>query len=433
MKDGDTMMKSDKESIWTKGFFLLWQGQLVSTLGDAAYSIALGFWVLKITGSAAVMGTLMAVSALTGVIISPFAGVWIERLNRKKLLIAMDIIRGFSMLFIAAAAFYNRLSLWMMFLSGILLSICGAVFRPGVNSSIPEIVPKSRLTNANSILSIASTGSNMLGNIAGGFLFQLLGAPVLFLFNGLSYFFSGSSLTLVNIPVNYQTPKQNFIKDMKDGFHFMWVQKGLRYLLIITALMNFLSYIAIVLILPFFEETTYLGASRYGIAMACYMGGAMAGFLFASIISIPCSKRLLIFILSNILFNICFVIAINQYLFFVMILFLFAGGFFNSIINVILLTTVQASTPGYMRGKVMAFISMITQCLTPIAMALGGVLGSLFPISNVITISFALLAIIVTPFAYVKPFIMYMNYSDSAEVSETSAEPSHNSHALDSD
>ncbi|EOC99754.1 MFS transporter [Caldisalinibacter kiritimatiensis] len=75
-----------KERLWTKDFFLLWQGQLVSALGDVVYSIALGFWVLKVTGSTALMGTLMAASVLPRVIISPFAGVFVDRSDRKKVL-----------------------------------------------------------------------------------------------------------------------------------------------------------------------------------------------------------------------------------------------------------------------------------------------------------------------------------------------------------
>lgn len=193
------MIQSKKENLWTTGFFILWQSQLVSTLGYAAYSVALGFWVLSVTGSTGLMGMLMAASTLPGVLVSPFAGVLIDRYNRRNLLILMDMIRGLSIVLVSAAAFTGMIAIWMVFVAGIILSICGAVFRPGVNSSVPDIVPNSKLSNANAMLSIASTGSNMLGNVAGGFLFQVLGAPFLFIFNGLSYLFSGFSLFFVNI------------------------------------------------------------------------------------------------------------------------------------------------------------------------------------------------------------------------------------------
>jgi len=406
------MTKIKKERLWTKEFILVWQGQFVSTLGDAAYSIALGFWVLHVTGSTALMGTLMAVSALPGILISPYAGIWIDRLNKKTLLVSMDVIRGIIMLLIAFAAFEHSLAIWMLFTAGILISICGAVFRPGINTAIPEIVRKSRLSNANSMISAASSCSNMLGNVAGGFLFQLFGAPLLFLFNGLSYLFSGGSLSFVKMSKGRENNRKDIWEDMRQGYQFMWAQTGLRYLLIIAAIMNFFSFAAIVLFLPLFQKTPYLGAGRYGIAMACFMGGAMVGFLFSSIITIPPQKRAKFFILSNTIMCISFVSAVNQHLFGFMIPSLLLGGFFNSIVNVILLSAIQLTTPNEMRGKVLAFMNMITQSLTPFAMALGGVLASILSIRLIISVCFIIILLFVLPFIFLKSFTQFISYDN---------------------
>ena len=72
--------------LWNRGFLLLWQGQLVSSLGDVIYEIALGFWILAVTGSTAMMGSLMAASALPRILVAPFAGVLVDRSERKWLL-----------------------------------------------------------------------------------------------------------------------------------------------------------------------------------------------------------------------------------------------------------------------------------------------------------------------------------------------------------
>ncbi len=68
-------MRAKTERLWTRSFALLWQGQLVSILGDTVYAIALGFWLLATTGSTALMGTLMAVSLLPRILVAPVAGV----------------------------------------------------------------------------------------------------------------------------------------------------------------------------------------------------------------------------------------------------------------------------------------------------------------------------------------------------------------------
>ena len=89
-------------------------------MGDMIYEIALGFWVLAFTGSPALMGILMATSLLPGVLLAPFAGVVVDRTSRKKLMIIMDLIRGFTIILVAAAALMGILQLWMVFLAGII-------------------------------------------------------------------------------------------------------------------------------------------------------------------------------------------------------------------------------------------------------------------------------------------------------------------------
>ncbi len=401
---------NEKDRLWTSSFFILWQGQLVSTLGDAAYSIALGFWVLAATGSTALMGTLMAASTLPGVIISPFAGVMIDRYNKKLLLILMDIIRGISILLLSIASFKGYIAIWMGFAAGIILSVCGAVFRPGINSSIPDLVHPSKITNANSLFAVVTNGANMVGNALGGFLLQLSGSAFMFLFNGMSYLFSGLSIFFVKAPKKEKKSEQHFWRDMKDGFSFMWKLKGLRYIIIVIAFINFFFNMSLVLFLPLFQKTSYLGPGKYGIAIACFMGGAMAGYLLTSILKIKPDRKFGIFVISGITSNLCFILFTLQHIFIIMIVLLLAGGFFNSILNVILMSSVQIATPKEVRGKVLAFMSMVSQGLSPFAMALGGILGGIIPIRTVMLISFLIILLIVIPFNFVNSFKRFLNF-----------------------
>ena len=188
-----------KDTLWTPRFIILWQSQLVSTAGDAVYSIALGFWVLSQTGSTALMGALMAASTLPGVLAAPFAGVLIDRADKKRLLILMDMLRAAAVLLLAVLAYAGLIHVWMVFIAGVLLSLCGAVFSPCLQSAIPEVAPPAKTARATSALSAVYTGSNFIGYTAGGFLYQILGAPMLFLINGLSFLFSGLSLPFVRL------------------------------------------------------------------------------------------------------------------------------------------------------------------------------------------------------------------------------------------
>jgi MFS family permease len=395
-----------KEKLWTPSFLVLWQSQLVSMLGDAVYAIALGFWVLQVTGSTALMGTLMAASTLPGILISPFAGVLIDRANKKALMIAMDLLRGVFVLLLAAAAYAGRIQIWMVFAAGILLSSCGAVFHPGISSSVPDLVPKSKITNANSVFSVLMTGANLIGNAAGGFLYQALGAPLLLLVNGLSFLFSGASLPFVKIPSVKHREKTQFFTDMAAGFRYMWRQKGLRFILILIAASNFFAAIAITLFMPFCQFNPSLGSGKYGVLMACFMGGSVVGYTALSMVSIKPKDKMKYFIIGGIGSTVFTIAAINQPYFALMTVLLVLAGLTNAVINVLLISTVQGSTPQDMRGKVMSFMTATAQGLTPFAMALGGVLGGILPVRLVISVSFAIC------FAFFIPAYFSKNFKD---------------------
>ena len=397
-----------KDTLWTSRFIILWQSQLVSTVGDAVYGIALGFWVLSETGSTALMGALMAASSLPGVLVSPFAGVLIDRTNKRRLLILMDMLRATAVVLLAAAAYAACLRVWMVFLAGVLLSLCGAVFSPCLQSAIPEIVPSARIAQATSAMSAVYTGSNFLGYTAGGFLYQLLGAPLLFLTNGLSFLFSGLSLIFVRLSRTGETQKIRFFEDMKNGFRFLVRQAGLRLAVIVAALSNFFFVAAMTLLLPLCKYTPGLGAGRYGILMACFTGGGLIGYALLSAMTIRPQSRMRIFVAASLTHNVLLVAFVNQPFFVAMAAMLVVAGGMNAVFNVILISTVQLSTPQNARGKVMSFINMTAAGLTPFAMALGGALGEVLPVRAVITASFLLSLAVTAPIYFSRRFRSYV-------------------------
>ena len=106
-----------KSKLWNINFLLLWQGQFVSAVGDVAYEIALGFWILAVTGSTGLMGTLLAASTIPRVLLAPFAGVLVDRTDRKWLLVLMDAIRGAVVVLIGIIALTGHAAVWMVFAS----------------------------------------------------------------------------------------------------------------------------------------------------------------------------------------------------------------------------------------------------------------------------------------------------------------------------
>ncbi|WP_432401624.1 MFS transporter [Wukongibacter sp. M2B1] len=409
-----------QEKLWNMNFFLLWQGAFVSTLGDVVYEIALGFWVLAVTGSTALMGTLMAATAIPRVLISPFAGVVVDRVNRKHLLVLMDLIRGVFIIGVGVAAYQGVITVWMVFVSGVILGICSAFFIPAVNSVLPDIVPKSKLMGANSVLGIIETGSNIIGNAVGGIAFQMLGTPFIFLINGISYVLSAFTEAFLRIPkIEQRGEQKHFMKDMKEGCLFVWKAKGLRYFLLILSIANFVICIVMILLLPLYQQNESLGPAKYGVSMAFLTGGMFLGMIFTSVARILPSKRRTVYLICTVVSNLCFILFALTDKFPMMLTFIFIGGAFMSVSSVLITSTIQLIIPQDMRGKVFALIGMITQSLTPLGMGVGGILAEFIPIRTVIFVCFLFELLIFIPVAFDPSFKRFINFDEEKETLES--------------
>ena len=189
---------------------------------------------------------------------------------------------------------------------------------------------------------------------------------------------------------------------MKEGLILTAHVKGLGLIFVVAAFLNFFAHVAFILILPLFQRTESLGPAMYGIVMAALTAGMFAGMIFTAVYNIKEDKRFGYLIISLILMSVSwgfFPLKINVILMSVLI---FTGGFFNSIINVLINSIIQISVPQNMLGKVMGFLNTLSLSLTPIAMAAGGVLGEFFSIKVIISLSFFIMGIVSFPLVFSK-------------------------------
>ncbi len=415
----EAVVISAKPRLWNLSFYLLWQGQLVSALGDAVYAIALGFWVLNKTGSTAVMGTLMAVSSLPRVAIAPFAGVLVDRADRKWMLVAMDALRGLAVVLVGVAAFSGLIQVWMVLAAGITIGIASAFFNPAVGSAIPDIVPKGSIVQANSAFALLQTGSGVLGNAAGGFLFQLLGAPLMFLANGISYLVAAVASLPIRVPkVRHETQEFRFFRDLKTGLAFVWQYRGIRYMVLTAAALNFFAVIGITLFLPLFQRTPGLGSRGYGIVMAALTGGMFAGFLFTSAKKIAYRRRFRIFYACGLFSMACAAVIPAWLNVAVMVALAAAFGATNAVVNSFLSATLATAVPQNLRGKVFSFIGTIAGGLTPIAFAAAGGLAEVLPLRPLIAVTFAVTLFCFAPLALSRPTRRLINYDPESDTLE---------------
>ena len=119
----DTFMKK----LWNRDFVLLLQGSTVSTLGDLMYSVAIGYWVYEQTGSSALMGVMSAISMFVTMFLSPFCGSIVDKLNRKWVMVGLDLMQSAVMITVGIFAYTNKLSIAGVLVAAFLAAF-GSVF-----------------------------------------------------------------------------------------------------------------------------------------------------------------------------------------------------------------------------------------------------------------------------------------------------------------
>lgn len=254
--------------------------------------------------------------------------------------------------------------------------------------------------------------SGIIGNSAGGFLYALLGAPLMFLVNGISYIFSAVTELFISIPkIPPRAVKVTFWDDLKSGLRFAWDITGLRYILIAAAVLNFFAVIGIILMLPLFEQYEFLGPGKYGVMMGMLTGGLVVGMSLTSAIDIKPEKRYRLLVLATVLNAIASATLVLYLNIIYMAAMAFIAGFGSAIINVFISSTVQLTVPQDMRGKIFGLMGTIAGGLIPVAMALGGLLGEFIPVRIVIFSSFVITGIMFIPLLLQKPFRDFINFN----------------------
>jgi MFS family permease len=205
-----------------RNYGLLWTGQLVSEMGNRFHWIAVSLWVYSLTDSAAAVSLAVASMFAGSLIVSLWAGVFVDRFDRRGILIGADLARAVLVLAIPALI---RTNLWFVYLDLVLISIATAFFRPAIFAVIPTTVPRSHLMAANSFFSAMDTGTEMAGPLLAGILAERLGYSALLYFDGITYLFSGFCILLTALSSTPRLRERLSISSVWRG-----VTEGLSYI-----------------------------------------------------------------------------------------------------------------------------------------------------------------------------------------------------------
>jgi len=371
-----------------RDYFLLWQGQLVSRLGDQAFLIAMMFWTKEATGSASAMGALMMFSMLPAAMLSPVGGTFADRRSRYAIIVGADIVRGVTVLALAVLMFrfpgetgWILAALFAVAVSG---GVVGSLFRPAISAAIPDLVPRHKVAAANSLNRLSYETAMFIGQALGGVLYRLLGAPILFLVDGLSFLLSAFSEAFIRIP--QQLPERSrglkkalatYARETRAGLAWVWRRTGMRAFLFTAATLNFFLSPVMVL-LPFYvTDTLGRGADWYGFLLAALGAGSATGYLFAALVSLSGPTREAVTVTALVGSGVAVAaVGFVQTAWLALVLF-FGFGLLTGLVNILVFTLFQVATPGEMRGRVMGLTIAMCGAATPLGMGLSGVVGDL--------------------------------------------------------
>lgn len=208
-------------SLRHRSFALLWTGQTISRLGDHLYRIALAWWVLEKTGSAAAMGTVLIFSSVPMLIFLLVGGVAVDRIPRARVMLLSDILRGVLVGVITLLAFTDKLELWHIYVASVLFGFVSAFFQPAYTAIIPDILPSEARPSANSLTALSGQLTGIIGPAIGASFVAFGGTSSAFALDAISFFISGLCLLpILRISLSNAVPRERThpLEDFREGW-----------------------------------------------------------------------------------------------------------------------------------------------------------------------------------------------------------------------
>jgi MFS family permease len=265
-----------------KNYRLFFGGQSVSLIGMWMQSIAMSWLVYRLTNSAILLGVIGFVSQIPSFILSPIAGVYADRWNRRYMLIGTQALLMLQALTLAALVLGGVVAVWHLIALALFSGIVTAFDAPARQSFVIDMIEqKDDLGNAIALNSAIFNGSRLIGPSLAGIIIAATGEGICFLINGLSYLAIISALMAMHItPKEHMAQNTHVLQELKDGFSYVYNHIPIRSLLILVAIVSLVGMPYIVLMPIFAKEILRGGPSTLGFLMASSGVGALTGAFF---------------------------------------------------------------------------------------------------------------------------------------------------------
>ncbi len=362
-------------------FTIIWSGQLASLLGTGLTRFALLLWLYEQTGRATSIALLGFFSFGASVITSPFAGVLVDRLDRRWVLIGADTGAGLMTLLLFVLHTFGGLQVWHLYLASALTGVFEAFQIPAFTAATTMLVPKSQYARASGMRSLGESIADIGAPLLAGSLLALIGLRGVMLIDIATFLVAVSTLLGVRIPrpaadsVTVQE-KHDTWDDVGQGFRYIYRRPGLVGLLIIYSGINLFGTLTYLALMP---SMILARTGGYRIALASVQAalglGGLAGGLCISIWVGP-KRRIhgilagtaLSFLLGDFLFAVGRGVS-------VWLLAAFVAAFFLPVMSASNRAIWQAKVPPALQGRVFAVQVMLQRTMMPVGYLVAGPLA----------------------------------------------------------
>jgi len=357
---------------------VIFAGQAFSLFGSRLVQFALVWWITETTGLASTLAFASIVAMLPQVLLGPFAGALVDRWNRKTVMMVSD---AFIALVVVALAFLygtGAIQLWHVFLAMFTRSLGGAFQWPAMQATTTMMVDRESLSRVAGMNQSLQGLAVIVAPPLGAFLMQVIPIQTILLIDVVTAVLAVGSLFFIRVPqpsreVTEVLGLKTVLMDMREGAVFVWRWKGLRIIMGMSMLINFLmspafSLLPLVVTNHFNGGAIELGwlqsASGVGMIAGGLLLGAWGGF-----------KKRIVTAMTSIIIGGVFIVVFSfmppeMFLLAVGCVFMFAV--FNAMANGTFFSSIQAVIPPEMQGRVFTILMSLSGGMAPIGLAFAG-------------------------------------------------------------
>jgi MFS family permease len=362
----------------------LWVGQAVSQLGSWVTGTALPYTaILLLNATPAQMGLLGAAGNAPLLLFGLFAGVWVDRVRRRPLMIAADLGRALLLFSVPCAYLLGWLGMAQLYVVAVFTGALSVCFDVAYASYLPRLVAREQLVEGNSKLGMSASLAEITGPPTGGALVQLVGGPLAILLDVASFLLSAVALWRIRTPEQRPTDATvapaGVLSDARTGLLAIWSSPLLRPIAIVTAIGNFFGWFFGAVYALYGLRTLGFSPAIVGLTIACGGLGSLVGALLVT----PATRRFGLgpSIIGGLLISAAcsglIWLAGGWPLAALLLMFLaqFVGDAAHSVAELNQLSLRQAITPEHLLGRVNAGMHVLGQGVGTLGILVGGLLG----------------------------------------------------------